>query len=128
MTQVTHSGSQKHLPQMILQDQEVIRLHKIKIQTLQVRQVRDLASDKQQVHNLLLLQAEGVAKLVQEMAKLQEVDKVKEMLQHQETMLQVMLVAQEVELLILHKIITVVTEEVAQEEIKTFAQCKNSKL
>jgi len=113
---------------MILQDQEVIRLHKIKIQTLQVLQVRDLASDKQQDHNLLLLQAEEVAKLVLEMAKHQAVDKDKEMLQHQETMLQVMLVAQEVELLILHKIITVVTEEVAQEEIKTFAQCKNSKL
>jgi tRNA U54 and U55 pseudouridine synthase Pus10 len=47
----------------------------------------------------------------------------------QETMLQVMLVAQEVEPLILEIMITVVEVEMAdQEEIKMFAQCKNLKL
>jgi hypothetical protein len=88
--------------------------------------VRVQASVKQLGPNQPLLQVEDKGKLVLAMARPLVVEMEVETPVLQETMLQVMLVAQEVEPLILEIMITVVEVEVVdQEEIKMFAQCKN---
>jgi hypothetical protein len=91
--------------------------------------VRVQVSVKQLGRNQPLLQVEDKDKLVLAMARPLVVEMEVETPVLQETMLQVMLVAQEVEPLILEIMITVVEVEMAdQEEIKMFAQCKNLKL
>lgn len=111
---------------MITQDPEEIRPQQIKIQTLQVQLVKEVVSDKLQAHNLLMPLVAVEDKQVLEMVKQLAQDKELVMPQPVETMLQVMLAVQEVELLML-KIIITEEDQVDQENNLLSVQWKNLK-